>query len=117
MSTRKSPDIAGNARTSPAIFQHLFVLGRPACGKSEFIDFMKKLPADERAARFGIGRFEEVDDFPWLWEACVEDDGREEKGEPRLVSERVPEGYNIAGPRGIDPLPQGPRSRHVRVLP
>ncbi len=81
------------------IFQHLFVLGRPAGGKSEFIDFMKKLPADERAASFGIGRFVEVDDFPWLFEACVDDDKREARGEPRLISERVPEGYNIVRPK------------------
>ncbi|MCX6538970.1 MAG: hypothetical protein NT151_08560 [Acidobacteria bacterium] len=83
----------------PAIFEHLFVLGRPAGGKSEFIDFMKKLPADERARGFGIGRFEEVDDFPWLWEACVEDDAREGRGEARLVSERTREGYNITKPK------------------
>jgi len=82
----------------PATFQHLFVLGRPAGGKSEFIDFMKKLPADERAAGFGIGRFEEVDDFPWLWQACLDDDAREARGEPRAVSERTPEGYNITQP-------------------
>jgi hypothetical protein len=79
----------------PAIFEHLFVLGRPAGGKSEFIDFMRKLPAAERAAGFGIGRFEEVDDFPWLWQACLDDDGREARGEPRLASARTPEGYNI----------------------
>jgi len=85
-------------RTRPAIFEHLFVLGRPAGGKSEFIDFMKRLPDDERASAFGIGRFEEVDDFPWLWEACVEDDAREARSEPRLVSERTPEGYNITRP-------------------
>ena len=88
-----------NAGRQKAIFRHLFVLGRPAGGKSEFIDFMKKLPAGERAASFGIGRFAEVDDFPWLFDACVEDDAREEKGEPRLVSERVPEGYNIVKPK------------------
>lgn len=76
-------------------FDHLFVLGRPAGGKSEFIDFMKTLPAARRAAEFGIGRFEEVDDFPWLWEACVDDDTREVRGEARLSSERTPEGYNI----------------------
>jgi hypothetical protein len=80
-------------------FEHLFVLGRPAGGKSEFIDFMKTLPACERVERFGIGRFEEVDDFPWLFEACVDDDAREERGEARLVSERVPEGYNIVQPK------------------
>jgi hypothetical protein len=87
---------------SPAgagIFEHLFVLGRPAGGKSEFIDFMKRCPADERARVFGIGRFEEIDDFPWLWNACVEDDGREARGEARLVSERTAEGYNITKPK------------------
>jgi hypothetical protein len=82
----------------PRLFEHLFVLGRPAGGKSEFIDFMKKLPAAERARDFGIGRFEEVDDFPWLWEACLDDDAREARGERRLVSERTPEGYNITKP-------------------
>ena len=85
--------------TDPAIFEHLFVLGRPAGGKSEFIDVMKKCPADERARAFGIGRFEEIDDFPWLWDACVEDDRREARGEARLVSERTAEGYNITKPK------------------
>lgn len=80
------------------IFEHLFVLGRPAGGKSEFIDFMKKLPDADRAERFGIGRFEEIDDFPWLWNACLDDDAREQRSEPRLVSERTPEGYNITRP-------------------
>jgi hypothetical protein len=87
------------APAHPAVFEFLFVLGRPAGGKSEFIDFMKKCPAGERAATFGIGRFEEVDDFPWLWEACLEDDAREARGEPRQVSETTPEGYNIIRPR------------------
>jgi hypothetical protein len=82
----------------PRIFEHLFVLGRPAGGKSEFIDFMKTLPPDRRAREFGIGRFEEIDDFPWLWERCAEDDERERRGEPRLVSERTREGYNITQP-------------------
>ncbi len=84
--------------TRPAIFRHLFVLGRPAGGKSEFIDFMKKLDDAARAERYGIGRFEEVDDFPWLWDACVEDDAREARGEGRLVSARTAEGYNIVKP-------------------
>jgi hypothetical protein len=84
---------------APRIFEHLFVLGRPAGGKSEFIDFMKRLPDAERARSFGIGRFEEVDDFPWLWEACLADDAREARGEKRLASERTAEGYNIVRPR------------------
>jgi hypothetical protein len=84
---------------SKEIFEHLFVLGRPAGGKSEFIDFMKKQPLEERSRRFGIGRFEEVDDFHWLWEACLEDDRREKHALPRLVSERTVEGYNITQPK------------------
>jgi hypothetical protein len=84
---------------APRIFEHLFVLGRPAGGKSEFIDFMKRLPDAERARSFGIGRFEEVDDFPWLWDACLADDAREARGEMRLDSERTAEGYNIVRPR------------------
>ncbi len=86
------------AAAAPAIFANLFVLGRPAGGKSEFLDFMKRCPADDRAATFGIGRFEEIDDFPWLWDACLDDDGRAGRGERRLVSEKTAEGYNITGP-------------------
>jgi len=59
---------------------------------------MKKLPDDRRAREFGIGRFEEIDDFPWLWQRCLDDDAREARGEPRQVSERTPEGYNITQP-------------------
>jgi len=91
-------DAAERAVTDAAgvfTFDHLFVLGRPAGGKSEFIDFMKRAEAAERARTFGIGRFEEVDDFPWLWEACLADDEHERRGESREVSERTPEGYNI----------------------
>ncbi len=91
----------------PPIFEHLFVLGRPAGGKSEFIDFMKKLSAHHRAAHFGIGRFEEVDDFPWLFKACLDDDEREGRGEARVVSERTPEGYNITAPKFRGSLVKG----------
>lgn len=87
-----------SGEAGPRIFEHLFVLGRPAGGKSEFIDFMKRLPDERRAREFGIGRFEEIDDFPWLWERCTEDDAREARGEARLVSARTPEGYNITQP-------------------
>jgi hypothetical protein len=86
------------AADKPLLFEHLFVLGRPAGGKSEFIALMKRLPDAERAREFGIGCFEEVDDFPWLWAACVADDERAARGDSRLVSERTPEGYNITKP-------------------
>ncbi len=81
------------------IFQNLIITGRPACGKSEFIDFMKKTPAEKRATAFHIGNFEEMDDFPWLCELCDSDDAREAKGEARLYTEKVPEGFNVTKPK------------------
>jgi hypothetical protein len=74
-------------------FDHLFILGRPASGKSEFLDFMTKLPAAERADRFNVGDMTVQDDFVWLWEKFEEDDLWEKiKGE-RLHSKRAGEGY------------------------
>ena len=81
------------------IYKYLFVIGRPAAGKSELIDFMKKMSDTERAEKFHIGKFEETDDFPWIWEICTEDDKREERGEKRLCSERTSEGYNLTVPK------------------
>lgn len=81
----------------PRTFDHLLLLGRPAAGKSEFVDFMKNTPEAERAEMFHIGRFEELDDFPWLWEKFLEDDLWEEAGHPRLYSLRYDENY------GLDP--------------
>ncbi len=78
-------------------FDHLLLLGRPAAGKSEFIDFMKKTSDAERAEIFKIGRFEELDDFVWLWEKFLEDDLWEEAGQPRMYSLRYDENY------GLDP--------------
>lgn len=60
--------------------------GRPAAGKSEVIDFLKKVPLKERIQRFHVGEFEELDDFPILWERFEDDDLLEEMGLPRLIS-------------------------------
>ena len=54
-------------------FEILILLGRPASGKSEVIDHLKKTPVEERLARFHIGAFEEIDDFPMLWTWFEED--------------------------------------------
>lgn len=78
-------------------FDNLLLMGRPAAGKSEFIDFMKKTPDAERAAAFRMGRFEELDDFVWLWEKFLEDDLWEKAGQPRMYSLRYDENY------GLDP--------------
>lgn len=83
-----------------AIFQHLLVLGRPACGKSEFIDFLKHSSDEMRARRLHIGRFEEVDDFPWLWEKFQEDALWEKAGYERLYTREYMPGNPGMAPEG-----------------
>lgn len=51
----------------------VILLGRPAAGKSEVIDYLKNVPENERLMRFHIGKFEEIDDFPMLWTWFEED--------------------------------------------
>lgn len=80
-------------------FDNLFVIGRPAGGKSEFIDFMKKLPDDARAKEFHIGKFKEIDDFPWLWQTFMDDDARAARGEARLYTEMTDDGHVLKMPK------------------
>lgn len=68
-------------------FDIVIVNGRPASGKSEIIDFLKNVPLTERIEKFHIGEFEEIDDFPILWERFEDDDLMEEMGLPRLISD------------------------------
>jgi hypothetical protein len=82
------------------IFRHLLVLGRPACGKSEFIDFLKHSSDQTRHHRLHIGRFEEVDDFPWLWEKFQDDAIWEKAGYGRLYTEQYMPGNPGMAPRG-----------------
>ena len=56
-----------------ADFPVIILLGRPAAGKSEVIDYLKRTPVSDRLQRFGIGHFEEIDDFPMLWTWFEED--------------------------------------------
>jgi len=65
-------------------FPILIVTGRPAAGKSELIDFLKKTPPAERLARFHIAEFEELDDFLYVWETFEVDDILSRHGKPRL---------------------------------
>lgn len=69
-------------------FDVLIINGRPAAGKSEIIDFLKNVPLEERMATYHIGEFEEIDDFPILWERFEDDDILEEMGLPRLISHK-----------------------------
>lgn len=69
------------------IFQTIILTARPAAGKSEVIDFLKKLDSKERRRRFHIGEIAEVDDFPYIWEKFEEDDIFTKYGRPRLYSD------------------------------
>jgi hypothetical protein len=76
-------------------FDVLLLLGRPASGKSEFIDCMDSFPPSERAATFHIGPFRVFDDFPILWERFEEDDIWERLGRPRYHSKRCDGNYAV----------------------
>ena len=67
-------------------FDIIILNGRPAAGKSEVIDYLKKTPLEERIKRFHIGEFEENDDFPILWERFEDDDIYAKHGKERLIS-------------------------------
>lgn len=71
----------------------LILIARPAAGKSEIIDYLKHVPFVERAERFHIGGFREIDDFPMLWTWFEEDAILERLGHARLHS--TPDGYFV----------------------
>ena len=77
------------------LFDVLFLIGRPAAGKSEVIDYLKKTGVSERKRRFHIGDFKEIDDFPMIWEWFEEDGILSEMGKPRLHTDE--EGYFLYG--------------------
>jgi hypothetical protein len=65
-------------------FPILIITGRPAAGKSEVIDFLKKADPVERRTRFHIADFEELDDFVYVWETFEIDDILSHNGKPRI---------------------------------
>jgi hypothetical protein len=67
-------------------FETIILIGRPAAGKSEVIDFLKKTDEGTRAMRFHIGPFVEIDDFPFVWETFEIDDLLERLGQPRVFT-------------------------------
>jgi hypothetical protein len=73
-------------------FNIILLIGRPASGKSEIIDFLKHLPVGTRHEHYHIAQLEVYDDFPMLWAWFEEDDILSRKfGLPRLHSDE--EGY------------------------
>jgi hypothetical protein len=74
-------------------FAVLILIARPAAGKSEVIDYLRRTPEDERLRRFRIGAFREIDDFPMLWAWFEEDRLLEQMGLPRLHTDAA--GYFV----------------------
>jgi hypothetical protein len=55
-------------------FEVILLVGRPASGKSEILDFLVHTQADDRRRRFHIAGLDVLDDFPMLWVWFEEDD-------------------------------------------
>ena len=74
------------------IFDKIILIGRPASGKSEILDYLKRTKLEERMKRFHIGKMVEIDDFPMLW-TWFEEDAILEKimNKPRIHT--TPDGY------------------------
>jgi len=69
-------------------FETIILIGRPAAGKSEVIDFLKKTDEAVRTKRFHVGAFVEIDDFPFVWETFEVDDLLERLGQPRVFTSK-----------------------------
>jgi len=87
--------------TTQPCFETLLLLARPAAGKSEIIDFLKKTPLLTRLNQFHVGNITEFDDFPMLWTWFEEDEILETLGYPRLYTDE--QGY-FKGPHLWDLL-------------
>ena len=61
--------MAGNS-----ILEVLLLIGRPAAGKSEILEHLKKTKLSERIKNYHIGEIDVIDDFPMLWTWREEDD-------------------------------------------
>jgi adenylate kinase family enzyme len=68
-------------------FPILIITGRPAAGKSEVIDFLKKCDTIIRLEKFHIANFEELDDFVYVWETFELDDLMTRFKKPRIWSD------------------------------
>ena len=69
----------------PNTFDLLILIGRPASGKSEIVDFLRCTPPDVRQSKFHIASLDILDDFPMLWTWFEEDHLLSEKlGQPGL---------------------------------
>jgi hypothetical protein len=73
-------------------FDVLILIGRPASGKSEIIDFLRRTPLDTRRSIYHVADLDVLDDFPMLWTWFEEDHILEQRlGQSRLHTDS--EGY------------------------
>ncbi len=68
-------------------FPVIILIGRPAAGKSEIIDYLKRLPDGERCAQLRLAPFDEIDDFCWVWQIFEDDLVWERLGRARLYTD------------------------------
>jgi len=66
----------------------LILMGRPASGKSEIIDFLTRLPDGKRREDYHLNQLDILDDFPMLWTWFEEDRILKERlGRPGLYTD------------------------------
>lgn len=65
-------------------FPFIILVARPAAGKSEVIDYLKKASPAERLSRLHVADMAEFDDFLYIWEWFEEDDILQKHGKERL---------------------------------
>ena len=82
-------------------YSHVFLLGRPGCGKSALYSELEGQLLESGRA----GTIERVDDFPKVWGRLKGDDVLEKAGKERLYSERSSEGaYLITDDQFFDDI-------------
>ena len=67
-------------------FPVIILTARPASGKSEVIHYLKSTSTVDRIKRFHIAEFEEIDDFPFVWDSFVIDDILTKHGKERFFT-------------------------------
>lgn len=70
-------------------FDIIIFLGRPAAGKSEVIDFLKRISFKERLEKYYMGSIAEMDDFKFLWQRGEKDDQNESRDLARQDTEKI----------------------------
>lgn len=69
-------------------FPIIILTARPASGKSEVIHYLKNSDPVTRLKRFHIAEFEELDDFPYVWDTFVVDDILSKHGKERMFTDK-----------------------------